>query len=76
MNEGDDLMDESVSFMKVSKEKGIENQGLKKKLFKVSQGFDFLDNWDEIEGVLKNQLLSAQLSANENITKIPLFLIF
>lgn len=55
MNEDDDFMDggdeeEAVSFMKVGEEKEIGNQGLKKKLIKDGQGFDFPDSGDEVEG--------------------------
>lgn len=41
--------DEAVSFMKVGEEKEIGNQGLKKKLIKDGQGFDFPDVGDEVE---------------------------
>ncbi|KAL8106571.1 peptidyl-prolyl cis-trans isomerase FKBP62-like [Apium graveolens] len=49
--EGDDFMDgdEAVSFMKVGEEKEIGNQGLKKKLIRDGQGFDFPDAGDEVE---------------------------
>lgn len=49
--EEDDFMDgdEAVSFMKVGEEKEIGNQGLKKKLIKDGQGFDFPDVGDEVE---------------------------
>lgn len=52
MNEDMDLPDESP-ILKVGEEKEIGNQGLKKKLVKEGEGWEYPEIGDEVEGMNK-----------------------